>query len=144
MNNGQIADTLVVQSEVLGERLRAEKFEASFHEVADSESVMNRVTASKSLVGRVEEGEKLFLFNNIGKLNPLFLRRITACWVVGASMENNNGSFGSVLQICTKTFEIDGSGVRIPVAVVVPFCESGTKENLLVVLPCWVLKQNLD
>lgn len=140
MDDGQVANTLVVQSKVLGERLRTKQLKASLHEIADSKSIVNRITARKPLVGRVKEREKLLLFDDVGELNPLLLGRIAACWVVGASMEDDNGSLGGVLQISTETFEVDGSGVWIPVAVVVAFGEPGTEKDFLVILPCWILK----
>jgi hypothetical protein len=96
-DEGEGSDTFSVETHVLGEGLSKGDLVALLNEVADSERVAGGVSRGKALVCHVEEGEKLLLFDEVGNFFPLGLGGIDTGWVVGASMEEDDGALGSVL-----------------------------------------------
>jgi hypothetical protein len=136
LNDGQVANALVVETKVLSKGLRAEKFETAFNKVANSESVMDWIATGKALVSRVKEWEQLLLLNDVSQLDPLFLGRVTASGVVGASVEDDDSTFWGGFEVRNETIEVNLTGLGIPVAVVTTVSEASTEEDFLVVFPC--------
>ena len=50
------------------------------------------------LIGTVEETDMLTQLHEMGDDFPLLKRRIYTCWIMRASMEQENGIFGSFLK----------------------------------------------
>lgn len=58
---------------------------------------LDPLTRSKALVGHVEEGEQLFVFDYLGHLSPLFGTRVDAGGVVSTRVQQDDGLFGDFL-----------------------------------------------
>ena len=71
-DDGQVSGPLVVETEVLGERLGHEELEVSLvDEVPDGPGVSLQVAGGESLVSAVEEGEQLLLLHDVSDQAPL-------------------------------------------------------------------------
>lgn len=136
-NEGESTDTLTVETHVLGETLAKSDVVALLDEVAGSKGILVGVTASKALVGHVEEGEVALLLHDIADLAPLGLGRVDTGGVVSASVEEDDAALGSGLDVGNQTLEVEANGVLVVVAVLGDL-ETGVGEDGLVVSPAGV------
>lgn len=107
------------------------------NEVADWESIFVGVTGSESLVSHVEESVVLSILDGLGDLLPLLDSWVDASWVVCASVEEEDGSLLSTLDIGNHALEVETNGVLVVVSVL-GYLESGVGEDGTVVGPGWV------
>lgn len=84
------ADTLAVETHVLGERLSDSNLMAFFNEYAYGIRVAVGRTGGEALVGHVEEGEKLSLLDNVGDGDPLLLSGVNTGGVVCTGVQEDN------------------------------------------------------
>ena len=120
---------LTVQSEVLGERLRAEQLEALLGEVADRARVLIEISRCESLVGRVEEGEQFPLAHDLCDLLPLGVGGVAAGRIVRTRVQDDHRVLRRVLQVLAHAVKVDVLGDGVPVAVGVALLEAGRVEG---------------
>jgi hypothetical protein len=133
-DHGEGTDTLAVETHVLGKGLAQSNVVALLNEVADSESILVGVTASKTLVGHVEEGKVLLLLDDIGDLLPLLLGGIYTSRVVGAGVEKEDTAVRGSLDVSNHTLEVETDSLLVVVAVLLDL-KTGVVEDSLVVSP---------
>lgn len=89
------------------------------------------------LVGHIEEDEELLLLANSGEFLPLLWKRIDTSGVVGASMEDNNGSIWNLVsELVVATSSIESASVLVVVGEVVDLVAT-VGEDGVVVAPRW-------
>lgn len=96
-DKGESTNTFTVETHVLGERLCESDLVALFDEVSDGEGVTSGIARGETLVGHVEEREEFPLFYDIGNFFPLGLSRVHTGWIVGTCVEEDDGTFRSIL-----------------------------------------------
>lgn len=112
------------------------------NKVADWESVLVGITGSESLVSHVEESVVLSILDGLGDLLPLLDSWVDTSWVVCASVEKEDGSLLSTLDVGDHTLEVEANGVLVVVSVLGDL-ESGVDEDGTVVGPGWVWNVDL-
>ena len=95
-----------VQSKVLCKRLCNAEFKALFDEIPDSPSIVLEISRRKTLVCTVKEREMLPCSYNLGNFLPLLSCGIDAGRIVGASVKENDTTFGSLLDCGTQAIVI--------------------------------------
>ena len=73
-----------IKPHVFSKGLRDKHLEAKRYEVSDRPSILLEVTSRKSLIGRVEEGNEIVLFHDLGQSFPLLSGWIKTSWIVCA------------------------------------------------------------
>lgn len=86
------------------------------------------------MISAVEEGEMSLLFHDCSNLFPLILCGIDASGVVSAGVEENNRSFGGVLERRGHAFEVETLGLFREVGIALNR-EVNIGEDLVVVRP---------
>ncbi len=86
----QGADSLSVQTHVLGEGLGDYHLEPLLQEVPDRPGVFLEVSSGESLVGGVEEGNEVVLLHDVGNLFPLLLSWVDSSGVVSAGVKQDH------------------------------------------------------
>lgn len=124
--------TLTIESHNLSERLSDDHLEALVKEISETVCISIEESRSESLVGSVEEGEKLILFTDIGDLSPLFLSRVNSSGVMGASVEKHNGSSLGLGEILKHSSDVETLGLGVEVSVLVDSKATGAKDRLVV------------
>lgn len=76
--------------------------------------------------------------DDISDLFPLIGSWITASWVVSACVENDDSTFWSVRQVFQESFQINATGLWVPVTVRSQIGITGMFKQLMMVLPGWV------
>lgn len=104
------------------------------NKVSRRKSVLVGITGSETLVRHVEESEMLLLLDYIADLTPLFGRRVNTSGVVSASMQQDNATLGSSLQVLDKTLKVQANGILVVVTVLAHF-EPRVAEDGIVVCP---------
>ena len=66
-------------------------------EVADGEGVLGGVSGGETLVRHIEEGEELLFLDEIRDFLPLSRGWVNTSGVVGAGMQENDSTLGSIL-----------------------------------------------
>jgi len=94
------ASALAVEAEVLSEGLRDAELEALFDEVPDCPGVAAEVAGGEALVSSVEEWDVRALAHDDGDFLPLVLGEVYACGVVGAGVEEDDGTRGGGADGC--------------------------------------------
>lgn len=107
---------------------------ALLNKVSRRKSVLVGITGGKTLVSHVEESEVLLLLDYIADLTPLFGRRVDTSGVVSASMQQDNATLGSGLQVLDKTLKVQSDGILV-VVTVLAHLESRMAEDGIVVCP---------
>ena len=107
------------------------------NEMANWESIFVGITGSESLVSHVEESVVLSILDGPRDLLPLLDSWVDASWVVCASVEKEDGSLLSTLDIGNHALEVETNGVLVIVPVLGDL-ESGVGEDGTVVGPGWV------
>ena len=128
--------SFAVEAEVFGKRLRDAEFEALVDEVADSPGVIFEIAGCEALVGAVEEGEVFPRADYLGEFDPLIAGGVDACGVVGAGVEEDDASFGGLVDGGAHAGEVEafGGGGEVGVGF---YGEVDVAEDLVVVGPCW-------
>ena len=129
------ASAFAVEAEVFGEGLRDAHFEALGDEVADGPGVVFEVTGCETLVRAVEEREVFALADDFGELDPLVAGGIDAGGVVGAGMQENDATFGGLVDGGAHAVEVEPLGLGGEVGVGF-YGEADVGEYLVVVGPC--------
>ena len=130
------ARALAVETEVLGEGLGDTELEALFDEVADGPGVADEITGCETLVGAVEEGEVVALAHSHGDVLPLFLSGVDTGGIMGAGVEEDDGTWRGSAQGGNHAIEVEALGLRGEVGVVGEG-EADIGEDLVVVGPGW-------
>ena len=130
------ARALAVETEVLGEGLGDAQLEALFDEVADGPGVADEITGCETLVGAVEEGEVVALAHSHGDVLPLFLSGVDTGGIMGAGVEEDDGTWRGSAQGGNHAIEVEALGLRGEVGVVGEG-EADIGEDLVVVGPGW-------
>lgn len=107
---------------------------AVLDKVPRGEGITAGVTASKALVGHVEEGKVALLLHHTADLAPLVLGGINAGRVVGAGVKQDNAVAGGRLDIRQKAFEVKADCVLVVVAVLLNL-QAAVLEDSIVVGP---------
>lgn len=71
--------------------------------------------------------------HDISYLFPLFLCWITAGWIMSACMQNDNSTFGCIVQILQQSLEINSTCFWIPITICSNVRETGTGKYFLMV-----------
>ena len=98
-DEGEGANTFAVETHVLREGLGQSDLVTLLDEVADGESVLSGVSGSETLVRHVEEGEEFLLLDEIRDFLPLGRGWVDTSGVVGAGVQENDSTLGSILYI---------------------------------------------
>lgn len=128
---------LTIEAKVLGETLGYDELKALLDKVADSPVITVEVTRSKALVSTVEEGEVVLLAHDGSNLLPLLLSRVNTRGIVGAGVEENDGSIGGGLDGGLHALKVQTLGLLGEVGVL-GNGEADIGEDLVVVGPGWV------
>ena len=72
---------------------------ALLDEVADGERVVGGVSGGETLISHVEEREELLLLDEVRDFLPLGRGGVYTGGVVGAGMQEDNSTLGSVLRV---------------------------------------------
>ena len=113
----QVPAPLVVQPEVLAERLGAEQLEALGHEESDGPGVSVEAARGEALVGAVKEGEELVGAADVRDPLPLLLGGVHTRGVVRARVQDDDGLGGGRAQVRAPALEVEVLVVCVPVAV---------------------------
>lgn len=135
-------DTLTVETEVLGKRLRDQNLVTLLDEVANSPDITLRITGGEALVGGVKEDVVALALADLAGFLPLLFRGINTSGVVGAGVENHDGASRGSLNISQEARLIETDGLGIVVTVVLDL-ESSISEDGDVVAPSRLRNEDL-
>lgn len=133
-HHAERADSLAVQTHVLGERLRQRQTVALLDEQPHRVRVLVRVTAREPLVRHVEERVMALLLEQLADLLPLLLCRVDSSRVVGARVQEDERVFGCGLEVGDQSVKVQSDRVLVVVFVLLDF-ETRVEEDGLVVGP---------
>lgn len=122
---------------VLGEGLGKGDVVTLLDKVTDWESILVGVTGGESLVSHIEESIVSTLLNGVGDLLPLLLGWVDTSWVVCASVEEEDGSLLSTLDISNHALKVKPNCILVIVSVLGDL-KPGVGEDGAVVGPRWV------
>lgn len=91
---------------VLGKTLSEAELMAFGLEVSDRESVFLCITTSEALVCHVEKGIMVLLLYHVADLSPLRFCGVDTGGIVCAGVQENDTTFGCVLQIFHQAIKI--------------------------------------
>jgi len=111
------SDSLSVESHDLGEGLGDAHLESLVKEESEGLSVLVEVSSDESLVGDVEEGVKTLFLDDLGDGSPLVHGWVDSGGVVGAGVEEDDGSGGGFLEVGDHTVEVKSLGLLVKVPV---------------------------
>ena len=129
--------TLTIQTHDLGKGLGNDHLEALIDEKAQSEGISVKGTGSEALIGGIEERIELSAFANFSNLTPLCLSGVDTGGVVGASVEEDAGTWCSSIQVSKHAVDIKSLGCLVEVSVLTDI-DASTGEDLVMVAPGWV------
>jgi hypothetical protein len=127
-------DALAVETKVLGKRLANQGSMTISQERIHRSHVTLRIARCEALIRRIEEHEMLAILADLGELLPLLDVRVNAGRVVRASVQQNDRSLGRVGDILSHSLEIETSGRRVVVAILLP-CKTCIRSDRNVVGP---------
>ena len=96
-DKGESANTFAVETHVLREGLGQSDLVALLDKVTDGKGVLGCVSGGETLVRHIEEGEELLLLDEIRDLLPLGRGWVSARRVMGAGVQENGSTLGSML-----------------------------------------------
>ena len=134
-HDSQVACTLVVQTKVLAEALRAKDLEALFHKVANGPGIRTQGSTGKTLIGAVEEDKEVPGLANLCDLGPLLLGGVHPGGVVGAGVQDDDSSRRCLTKILHHAGEVEAPGLRVPVAVLSQVGVAGPSKDEAVIAP---------
>ena len=129
--------TLTIQTHDLGKGLGNDHLEALIDEKAQSEGISVKGTGSEALIGGIEERIELSAFANFSNLTPLCLSGVDTGGVVGASVEEDAGTWCSSIQVSKHAVDIKSLGCLVEVSVLTDI-DASAGEDLVMVAPGWV------
>lgn len=130
----EASSSLAIEAKVLGETLANDSLKSLLNKVADGGGILGEVARSEALVGTVEEGEMLLLSDNDSQLLPLVEGRVDTGRVMGARVQQDNGTLGSSLDGSLHALKVEAIGLLGEVRVVGNL-ETDVSKDLLVVSP---------
>lgn len=130
------ADTLAVQTHVLGEGLRQHETVALLDEQADRVGVLVGVAGCEALVGHVEKRIVFLLLDHVADLAPLLGSGVDAGRVVGAGVQEDDRARGGGLEVGDHAVKVESDGVFVVVLVLLDL-QARVGEDGLVVRPRW-------
>jgi len=107
-----------IETHGFGKALGNDHLETFLHKVPLTISVFVQITTGKALVGSVEEGKQVVLLHHSCNLVPLLRGRVNTCWVVGTSVEQNDGAWLGIVQILEHAIEIQSLCLGIIIRVI--------------------------
>jgi len=116
----EAADSLTVQTEVLGERLRKGHSVPFLGKKSKRVGILLKVTTCKALIGTIKHTEMLLSLYNFKNFFPVILRWITSSWVVSANVKSNDWLIVCFIQIFEHTDQVKALVFSIVVSVVLP------------------------
>jgi len=131
-NNMEGTSALTIQSHDLSERLGNNHLEALVEEVSETIRISVEESGSETLIGGIEEGEKIILGTDSGDLSPLFLSRVDTSGVVSASVEEDNRSRLGLGEILEHSVDVETLGLGVEVSVLVDSEANGTEDRVVV------------
>jgi hypothetical protein len=131
-DNMEGTGTLTVKSHDLSERLGDDHLEALVEEVSETVSIGVEESGSETLVGGIEEGEKIILGADSGDLSPLFLSGVNTGGVVGTSVEEDNRSRLGLGEIFKHSSDVETLGLGVEVSVLVAGEADGSEDRVVV------------
>ena len=96
-DEGEGANTFAVETHVFREGLGQSDLMTLLDEVADGEGVFGGVSRGETLVRHIEEGEEFLLLDEIRDFLPLGRGWVNTSGVVGAGVQENDSTLGSIL-----------------------------------------------
>ena len=96
-DEGEGTNAFAVETHILRERLGQSDLVALLDEVADGEGVLGGVSGGETLVRHIEEGEEFVLLDEIRDFLPLGRGWVNTGGVVGAGVQENDSTLGSIL-----------------------------------------------
>lgn len=143
----QRADTLAVQTKVLGKGLRDEHVHVWLfgEKVADRPRVLGDAAGGEALVRHVEEGEDAFALADVGDALPLLVGGVEAGGVVCAGLEEDGVAFlGVALEGRLHALKVQAAGLRVVVWIEALLdVWAGEVPDCVVVAPCRVRDPNV-
>lgn len=136
-NDGESTNTLTIETHVLGKALAESNGETLVDKVPQSIGITVNVARGETLVGHVEEGKVATLLNLGCNSLPLLGSGVDTSGVVGTSVEQEDRTGRSVLDIIEHTLKVKTDGVLVVVPVLL-HGDAGIAEDGLVVCPGWV------
>ena len=94
---GESTDTFAVETHILRKGLGQSDLVTLLDKVANGERVVGGVSRGETLIRHVEEREELLFLDEVRDLPPLGRGGVYTSGVVGAGMQEDNSTFGSVL-----------------------------------------------
>lgn len=107
---------------------------AVFDELSDCECILVGVTASKTLVGHVEERVMLPLFHGLANLCPLLLGRVDTGRVMCTSVQQYHTASGCRFDVGEHTFKVEADCIFVVIAVFLNL-KTGVLEHRVMVCP---------
>mmetsp|Transcript_33703 Transcript_33703/g.100365 ORF Transcript_33703/g.100365 Transcript_33703/m.100365 type:complete len:362 (+) Transcript_33703:59-1144(+) len=135
-HNGEAADTLTVQTHVLGVRLAEAHAVPVLDKLADGRGVAFTVAGRKALVCHVEERKVVLLLHRLRDALPLPRRRVHARRVVGACMHQEQAAILRLVDVLEEAFQVEATRDGIVVAVRGRL-NASVLPNVEVVAPRW-------
>ena len=126
--------TLTVQAHNLGKGLSNDHLEALIDEKAQSEGISVEGTGGEALISGIEERIELSAFANFSNLSPLCLSGVDTSGVVGASVEEDAGTWSSGIQVSEHAVDIKSLGCLVKVSVLTD-SDASAGEDLVMVAP---------
>jgi len=96
-DEGESTNAFAIETHILRERLGQSDLVALLNEVTDGERVLGGVPGGETLVRHVEEGEELLFLDEVRDFPPLGRGGVNTGGVVGAGVQENDSTLGSVL-----------------------------------------------
>ena len=112
-----------------------EDFKALFDKVADGPGICVQRASGKALVCAVEEDKKVPGLADFCNLSPLLSGGVDPSGVVGAGVQDDNGSGRCLSQIFHHAREVKSSGLSVPVAVLTEVGIAGPPKDEAMVAP---------
>ena len=133
-DNVEGSTSFSVESHVLGKALGKHDLEPLFDEISDGPGVLLKVSSGEALIGRVEEGNQRVSLANFSDFLPLFSGGINSSGVMGAGVEEDDGSRNGVVEELDHGRDVRSSGLGVVVRILDPF-KSSVFDNVLMVKP---------
>lgn len=134
----KVTKPLTIQSHIFGERHANCHLQFQFvNEVSNCKSILIDTSRVEPQICSVEKWEQVAFLHDLTKVLPLLLGRITTCGIMGASMQNHDRSWLSVLQ--GGQVRVDIQGLLAVVIVGKPFTlETKSFKHLIMIGPSGV------
>jgi hypothetical protein len=113
----ETAQSITIQTHILGIRLSEETVSPSFGPSTEGIGIIVEVRSSKSLIGHIKEGEKLFFNHYFDDFVPLFEGWIASSWIVSTWLDKHHGACFCIAEVFTHRFEINTNIFLIIVSI---------------------------